>query len=85
MDSKVIKIGAARPRSRTYYERWMEREGVPIVEGFGVTDVLRLAFKSWPRVGGQGPYLNVRGLEGISAIYAGRHAPGARTARAQPL
>jgi mannose-6-phosphate isomerase-like protein (cupin superfamily) len=79
MDSKVIKIGAARPRSRTYYERWMEREGVPIVEGFGVTDVLRLAFKSWPRVGGEGTYLNLRGLEGITGVYAGRLAPGAST------
>ena len=41
MDSKVVKIGAARPRAKTYYERFMEKEGIPVVEGFGVTDVRR--------------------------------------------
>ena len=45
MDSKVIKISAARPRSRTYYERWIEQEGVPIIEGFGVTDVRKIPLK----------------------------------------
>ena len=40
MDSKVGNIGSRRGRGqRTYYERWMEKEGVPVVEGFGVTDV----------------------------------------------
>lgn len=31
MDSKVRNIGVARPRAKTYYERWMEKEGVPVV------------------------------------------------------
>ncbi|MGH7852683.1 MAG: cupin domain-containing protein [Candidatus Binatia bacterium] len=79
MDSKVIKIGAARPRSKTYYERWMEREGIPIIEGFGVTDVGNLTLKPWSRVGGEGAYLQLRGLEGITGIYAGKIAPGAST------
>src|ERR687897_727357 len=62
MDSKVVKIGAARPRSKTYYERWMEKEGIPIIEGFGVTDVGNLTLKPWTRVGGEGAYLQLRGL-----------------------
>ena len=79
MDSKVIKIGAARPRAKTYYERWMEKEGIPIIEGFGVTDVRNLALKPWSRVGGEGAYLQLRGLEGITGIYVGKIAPGALT------
>ena len=79
MDSKVIKIGAARPRSKTYYERWMESEGVPIIEGFGVTDVRNLTLKPWRRLGGEGAYLHLRGLEGITGVYAGKLAPGAAT------
>ena len=79
MDSKVINIGAARPRAKTYYERWMEKEGIPIIEGFGVTDVRNLALKPWGRVGGEGAYLQLRGLEGITGIYAGKVAPGAAT------
>jgi oxalate decarboxylase/phosphoglucose isomerase-like protein (cupin superfamily) len=79
MDSKVINIGAARPRAKTYYERWMEKEGIPIIEGFGVTDVRNLALKPWSRVGGEGAYLQLRGLEGITGIYVGKVAPGAAT------
>jgi uncharacterized RmlC-like cupin family protein len=79
MDSKVVKIGAARPRSKTYYERWMEKEGIPIIEGFGVTDVGNLTLKPWNRVGGEGAYLQLRGLEGITGSYVGKIAPGAAT------
>ena len=79
MDSKVIEIGAARPRAKTYYERWIEKEGIPIVEGFGVADVRRLALKPWSRIGGEGAFLQLRGLEGITGVYVGRLAPGAST------
>src|SRR3954464_13976206 len=76
MDSKVVKISAARPRSRTYYERWIEQEGVPVVEGFGVTDVRKIALKKWQRLGCEGAYLQLRGLEGITGVYLGKIAPG---------
>ena len=79
MDSKVINIGLARPRSKTCYERWMEKEGVSIVEGFGVTDVKNLTLKPWSRIGGEGAYLQLRGLEGISGVYIGKIAPGSST------
>src|SRR5205814_1326054 len=67
MDSKVVKIGAARPRARTYYERFMEKEGVPVVDGYGVSDVRNLQLKPWKRLGCQGAYLQLRGLEGITS------------------
>lgn len=79
MDSKVTKIGAARPRAKTYYERWIEKEGIPIIEGFGVTDVRNLTLKPWSRIGGEGAYLQLRGLEGITGVYIGKIAPGAVT------
>jgi len=41
MESNVRRVGITLARGKTYYERWMEKEGVPIVEGFGVTDVGR--------------------------------------------
>lgn len=77
MDSSIRNIAVARPRAQTYYERWMEKEGVPVVEGYGVTDVRRLALGPWPRLGCEGAYLQLRGLEGISGVYTGRIAPGA--------
>ena len=65
MDSKVVKIGTARPRAKTYYERFMEKEGVPIVDGYGATDVRNLQFKPWKRLGCEGAYVQLRGLEGM--------------------
>jgi len=79
MDSKVVKIGAARPRSKTFYERFMEKEGVPVVDGFGVTDVCNLPLKEWKRLGCEGAYLQLRGLEGITGVYVGKVAAGAST------
>jgi len=75
-DANVIKFGIARARERTYYERWMEKEGVPIVEGYGVTDVSKIPLKGWKRLGCEGAYLQFRGLEGITGVYVGRIAPG---------
>ena len=79
MDSKVIHIGAARQRDKTYYERFMENEGVPIVDGYGVTDVRNLQLKPWKRLGCDGAYLNFRGLEGITGAFSIRLAAGAST------
>ena len=79
MDSKVVKIGAARPRAKTYYERFMEKEGIPVVEGFGVTDVRNIQLKSWKRLGCDGAYLQLRGLEGITGVYVGKLGAGAST------
>jgi oxalate decarboxylase/phosphoglucose isomerase-like protein (cupin superfamily)/quercetin dioxygenase-like cupin family protein len=79
MASNSQKLMLAKPRAKTFYERWMEKEGVPIVEGFGVTDVGRISLQPWRRLGCQGAYLQLRGLEGITGVYVGRIAPGTMT------
>lgn len=79
MESKVVNIGTARARAKTYYERFMEKEGVPIIEGYGVTDVGKIQLKPWKRLGCDGAYLQLRGLEGITGVYIGKLAAGATT------
>ena len=79
MESNVRRVGIALARGKTYYERWMEKEGVPIVEGFGVTDVGRISLRPWSRLGCDGAYLQLRGLEGITGVYTGKMAPGRMT------
>jgi oxalate decarboxylase/phosphoglucose isomerase-like protein (cupin superfamily) len=74
-DANVRKFGIAKAREKTFYERWMEKEGVPIVEGYGVTDVMQIPLKGWKRLGCEGAYLQFRGLEGITGVYLGRIAP----------
>lgn len=77
MGSSTERPALSRPRAKTYYERWMEKEGVPIVQGFGVSDIREIPLRSWKRLGCEGAYLQLRGLEGITGIYAGKIAPGA--------
>jgi oxalate decarboxylase/phosphoglucose isomerase-like protein (cupin superfamily) len=79
MASNSQKLKVTRPRAKTYYERWMEKERVPIVEGFGVTDARRLSFRPWKRLGCEGAYVQLRGLEGITGVYVGKVAPGSMT------
>jgi mannose-6-phosphate isomerase-like protein (cupin superfamily) len=76
MEANTRRIGIAKPRAKTYYERWMEKEGIPIVEGFGVADVRRINLGQWKRLGCQGAYLQLRGLEGITGVYIGKLAAG---------
>jgi oxalate decarboxylase/phosphoglucose isomerase-like protein (cupin superfamily) len=75
MDSSVRRIGVARPTAKTYYERWIEKEGIPVVDAFGVTDLRNIPSRRWQRLGCQGAYLQLRGLEGITGVYMGKIAP----------
>lgn len=53
-----------QPNSKRYlidpHRDFMESEGVPIHEDFGL-DLLRLELKPWPRLGGMGAYALVKG------------------------
>jgi oxalate decarboxylase/phosphoglucose isomerase-like protein (cupin superfamily) len=73
------KLAVARARAKTYYERWMDKEGVPVLRGFGVADIRGIPLRPWKRLGCDGAYLELRGLEGITGIYAGKIAPGKMT------
>ena len=79
MASNTPKLAVARPWAKTYYERWLDKEGIPIVQGFGVSDVRNIPLRSWKRLGCDGAYLQLRGLEGITGVYAANIAPGAMT------
>src|SRR5438128_750444 len=73
------KLVMAKPRANTFYERWLEKEGIPVIRGFGVADVRRLSLRPWQRLGCEGAYLQLRGLEGITGVYVGRVPPGTMT------
>ena len=40
--------------AKTGYQRWMEQEGIPIVEGLAREDVTDLALKPWKRLQAEG-------------------------------
>jgi uncharacterized cupin superfamily protein len=72
------RLGAvvSQGRSKSYYERWMEHEGIPIIDAFEVRDPRAVAFSPWKRLGCEGAYLHLRGLEGLTGVYLGKLAPG---------
>lgn len=45
------------------YERFMEEEGIPIYRGIGVYDSRELPRKPWKRMGGQGSFIVLDGIE----------------------
>jgi len=45
--------------AKTGYQRWMEQEGIPIVEGLAIEDVTDLALRPWKRLGGNGTYIQL--------------------------
>jgi mannose-6-phosphate isomerase-like protein (cupin superfamily) len=50
-----------------FYERWIREQGVPVIEGYGV-DVTDMALGDWPQKGGRGAFVQLRGMEGATAM-----------------
>lgn len=57
------------------YERWMEDERIPIVEGDG-TDLRAVQVEPWPRLNALGSFVDLRGLEGLTGMYVCEIPPG---------
>ena len=43
------------------YQRWLEREGLPVVRGYYIEDIRTVPLAPWERRGGSGAYLNLIG------------------------
>lgn len=54
------------------YRRWMQREGIPIVEGHGVQDIRDLKLMPWDRIGAEGAFIDLHGMEGFTGMYTVR-------------
>jgi oxalate decarboxylase/phosphoglucose isomerase-like protein (cupin superfamily) len=66
-DGQVRDLMAAY--KKTPYFHWMERQGIPVVEGYGLEDVREIELAPWPRVGGKGAFVNLYGMEGVTGMY----------------
>jgi len=52
-----------------YYKKWLETEGIDVVEGYSVDDVNTIPLKPWNRKGGKGVYINLVGAEDSNHAY----------------
>lgn len=64
---------------KTPYEKWVLRQGVPVVEGYGVTDPSEQKFGFWNRIGADAYFVIMKGMEGITGQYAVRLKAGRST------
>jgi gentisate 1,2-dioxygenase len=63
---------------RDPYGSWIQAEGVPVVEDFGI-DLLALPVKPWPRFGVDGGVAHLKGRGDFVAVFVLELAPGAKS------
>src|ERR1041385_4268244 len=54
---------------KTAYFRWMRRQGIPVIDGYGVEDVRDVELAPWSRTGGRAALINLYGMEGVTGMY----------------
>jgi quercetin dioxygenase-like cupin family protein len=53
----------------TAYEKFLESEGIPVHRAIGFRDVRELELGPWARLGGNGAYMALSGLDGVKGMY----------------
>lgn len=61
---------------KTAYFQWMHRQGIPIVDGYGVEDVREIGMAPWAHLGGKASFVNLYGMEGVTGMYVAEIPPG---------
>lgn len=56
-------------RKKTYFDRWAEQEGIPVIRGYYVEDLYRVPLERWERKGGLGALILLEGGEGWTNAY----------------
>lgn len=80
----MLKVDDIRPRSnalflRDPYSEWAAREGVPVIEDFGV-DMLAIDVKPWPRFGLDGSIVHLKGRGDFISVFVLQIPPGEKSA-----
>ena len=62
--------------AKTSYEKWLDREGIPIIKTFFVEDIRGVELAWWERKGGNGAFLQMEGAGQTNNCYICEIAPG---------
>lgn len=65
-----------RPKGDTYYDEWVEREGLDLIRGSMVENVYTLPLKPWARSGGSAVRIQLEGTGEVDDAYIGEIPPG---------
>lgn len=63
----------------TPYEAWVSRQGVPVVRGYGVSDLRDQELAHWERLGCSAYFILLDGMEGITGMYVAEIPAGGTT------
>jgi mannose-6-phosphate isomerase-like protein (cupin superfamily) len=80
-----VDTSGSGARTPTPYEGWVERQGVPILRGYGVTDLREHPFQPWARLGCPAYFAILQGMEGITGTYVAEIPAGGATNREHHL
>lgn len=58
------------------YEEWVEQQGIPVIEGYSVPDLMEVPLEPWERKGGRGAFVRLAGAEGVNDAYVCEIPPG---------
>jgi len=61
---------------KTAYFKWMARQGIPVIDGYGIEDVRDISTSPWARTGGNAAFVNLYGMEGVTGMYIGEIPAG---------
>ncbi len=78
VEAQVKTLQAAL--EKTTYVRWLRREGIPVIEGYGIEDVRDLELTPWSRTKGKGAFIQLYGMQGLTGMYIAEIPPGAALA-----
>ena len=56
---------------KTAYFKWMVRQHIPVIDGYGVEDLRAVPMAPWTRTGGKAAFINLYGMEGVTGMYVG--------------
>lgn len=57
------------------FEKWLAEEGIPVLRGHAVADLWQVSLTPWPRKGGSGAHILLKGSEGWISAYLCQIAP----------
>jgi quercetin dioxygenase-like cupin family protein len=60
----------------TPYEKWLEKEGLPVIRVYSVSALHQLELAPWPRLGARGAYIDLVGMEKFTGMYVAEIPPG---------
>jgi len=67
------------------YLKWVSSEGIPVVGGYAVADLLSMPLAPWDRLGGKGAYVQLIGAQQLAGAYVVEIPPGGALNREKHL